>query len=124
MTGNSTVVRPSWAWFALLDGGIVALGVLAYRGEESRESRREGRRENGGAGTRVGPVTLPSRRVLRGMLAGTAVIHAAEALAAARVARRRGLSAWGWGGQTLVVGFPSLLALRRASAHLGPARLG
>ena len=48
------------------------------------------------------------------MLVGTAVIHAAEALAAGRMARRRGLPARGWRLQTFVVGFPSLRALRRA----------
>jgi hypothetical protein len=47
------------------------------------------------------------------MLAGTVVIHAVEAIAAGRMARHRGLNPKGWRGQTFVVGFPSLLALRR-----------
>ena len=49
------------------------------------------------------------------MLAGTAAIHFAEALAAGRIAKRRGLAARGWRLQTFVVGFPSLLALRKAA---------
>ena len=54
------------------------------------------------------------REVLQAMLVGTAVIHVTEALVAGRIARRRGLPARGWRLQTLVVGFPSLLALRRS----------
>ena len=48
------------------------------------------------------------------MLVGTAVIHAVEAVAPGRMAKRRGLSPRGWRLQTFVVGFPSLLSLRRA----------
>ncbi|HEY3843206.1 MAG TPA: DUF4499 domain-containing protein [Acidimicrobiales bacterium] len=104
MAKRSGVVRPSWAWFALLDGGIVGLAVLsASEGTHSRVSDAV-------------PTGLPPRRVLRGMLVGTAVIHAAEAVAAGRSARRRGLPARGWAFQTFLVGFPSLLALRRAPA--------
>ena len=47
------------------------------------------------------------------MLVGTTVIHPGEALVAGRLARRRGLPAHGWQLQTFVVGFPSLLALRK-----------
>ena len=50
------------------------------------------------------------------MLVGTVLIHATEAVAAGRMARRRGLPVQGWRLQTLVVGFPSLRALRRAGA--------
>jgi hypothetical protein len=56
---------------------------------------------------------LPSRQVLKSMLIGTAAVHVAEAMVAARGARRRGLRARGWALQTFVVGFPSLFALRR-----------
>ena len=59
--------------------------------------------------------SLPPREVLQALLAATAVIHATEAVAAGRMARRRGLSPAGWRVQTFVVGFPSLLAMRRAS---------
>ena len=55
------------------------------------------------------------------MLGGTAAIHVAEAVVAGRMARRRGLSPRGWRSQTLTVGFPSLLALRRIQQ---PSTLG
>ncbi len=58
---------------------------------------------------------LPPREVLQALLAATAVIHATEAVAAGRMARRRGLPARGWRLQTFVVGFPSLRALRRST---------
>ena len=96
------MVRPSWLWFLLLDGGIVVLANLAL---------------NGRAYERAGEVSgdaLPPREVLQALLVGTAVIHAAEAIAAGRRAKRRGLDPRGWRLQTFVVGFPSLLALRRA----------
>ena len=98
---RSGVVRPSWLWFVLLDGGIVVLSKLAL---------------NKPAYDKAGEMTgdaLPPREVLQAMLVGTAIIHAAEAMAAGRMARRRGLRARGWRLQTLIVGFPSLLALRR-----------
>ena len=38
-----------------------------------------------------------------------------EALVAGRLAKKRGLSPGGWRLQTFVVGFPSLLSLRRAT---------
>jgi hypothetical protein len=100
----SIVVRPSWGWFALLDGGIVALTVLSA----SEEAH--------GTVGRASPVPLPPQGVLRAMLAATAVIHLVEAMAAGRGARRRGLPARGWVLQTFAVGFPSLLALRRIPA--------
>jgi Transmembrane protein 254 len=100
---RSGVVRPSWLWFLLLDGGIVVLSTLAL----SKPAYDK-------AGVRTGDA-LPPREVLQAMLVGTAVIHAAEALAAGRMARRRGLAARGWRLQTLIVGFPSLRALRRSA---------
>ena len=97
------VVRPPWAWFALLDGGIVALVVLSVvDGAYDAVSERS-------------PVPLPPRRALRAILSGAVVIHVVEAVVAGRTARRRGLPARGWALQTLAVGFPSLLALRRTS---------
>jgi hypothetical protein len=98
---RSGVVRPSWAWFALLDGGIVALVILASH--EGAHTVASG----------ASPVPLPSQEVCRYMLVGTAAIHVAEAVFAGPMARRRGLSPRGWRRQTLTVGFPSLLALRR-----------
>jgi hypothetical protein len=91
--------RPSLAWFAVLDGGIVALSALALS-EPAHAAASE-------------VVPLPSRPVLRGLLAVTAALHVGEALYAGRLARRHGLPAGRWARQTLVVGFPSTLALRR-----------
>jgi len=95
------VVRPSWLWFVLLDGGIVILARLVF---SDGAYRRAAELSNG---------ALPPRRALRALLAATAVIHAAEAIAAGRMARRRGLAPTGWRLQTFVVGFPSLLALHK-----------
>jgi len=96
-------VRPSLFWFLLLDGGIVVLTRLALRKPAYTKAR-------GMAGD-----ALPPREVLQALLAATVVIHATEAVAAGRMARRRGLTPRGWRLQTLVVGFPSLLALRRTT---------
>jgi Domain of unknown function (DUF4499) len=98
---NGAVVRPPWGWFALLDGGIAALVLLAWH---------DGVRE---AATHLSPVPLPSQSLARRLLVGTAAIHLVEGMVAARLARRAGLPSRGWGAQTFVVGFPSLLALRR-----------
>jgi hypothetical protein len=98
------VRRPSLFWFLLLDGGIVLLAVLVF--SDAAYARARERLEN----------RLPSRDTLVGLLVATAVIHTVEALAAGRVAGRRGLPARGWRAQTFVVGFPSLLALRKTKA--------
>jgi hypothetical protein len=95
-------VRPSLVWFLLLDGGIVILTKLALS-KPAYDKANE-----------MSSDALPPREVLQALLGATVVIHAAEAVAAGRMARRRGLRARGWRLQTLVVGFPSLLALRRA----------
>jgi hypothetical protein len=97
------VVRPSWGWFALLDGGIVVMSVLAAS-EEAHTAVSEAL-----------PTKLPERKVLKAMCAATAVIHVAEAAVAARRARQRGLPPRGWAVQTFIVGFPSLLAMRKAT---------
>ena len=96
------VIRPSPAWFAVLDGGIAALSVLAA--DERAHAAVRAR------------VPIPDQAALRRLLAGTAVIHVGEALWAARVARRHDLPGGRWALQTAVVGFPSLFALRRATA--------
>ncbi|HVA09774.1 MAG TPA: DUF4499 domain-containing protein [Acidimicrobiales bacterium] len=103
MARRARVIRPSWGWFALLDGGIVVMSVLAAS-EQAHAAVSEAL-----------PAKLPGRTVLKAMCVGTAVIHVAEAAVAARLARRRGLPARGWAVQTFIVGFPSLLALRKAS---------
>jgi hypothetical protein len=103
---NPGVVRPSWAWFALLDGGIVVLVML------SASDRAYD------AVTEHSPTPLPPRRVLRAILAATVVIHVVEGVVAGRRAGRHGLPSRGWGLQTLAVGFPSLRALRRTIASV------
>ena len=100
---RSRAVRPSWFWFLLLDGGIVALTKLAVS-----KTAYDKVNEMAGDG-------LPPRETLQALLIGTAVVHAAEALAAGRMAKRRGLSPGGWRLQTFIVGFPSLLSLRRST---------
>jgi Domain of unknown function (DUF4499) len=99
---SAGLVRPSLLWFLLLDGGIIVMIKLVL-------SQQAYDRLNGLSGEK-----LPSRSTLRAMLAGTAAIHLAEALIAGRIAERRGLAPGGWRRQTFVVGFPSLLALRKA----------
>lgn len=97
------MVRPSWFWFLLLDGGIVVLAKLAV----SKTAYDKADEMAGDA--------LPPRETLQALLIGTVVVHAAEALAAGRIAKRRGLSPRGWRLQTFIVGFPSLRSLRRSS---------
>jgi hypothetical protein len=96
------VTRPSTGWFLLLDGGLALLALLALGRGPYRVARRR--------------VPLPPRAALQALLGATAVVHVAEAAAAARQAKARGLPVRPWALQTLVVGFPSLLALRRTPA--------
>ena len=100
---RSGVVRPPWFWFLLLDGGIVALTKLAV----SKTAYDKVDEMTGDA--------LPPRETLQALLIATAVVHAAEALAAGRMAKQRGLAPGGWRLQTLIVGFPSLRSLRRST---------
>jgi hypothetical protein len=93
--------RPRLGWFLLLDGGVVALTALSLS-EEAHASASE-------------VVPLPPRSALQRLLALTLGLHVVEALAARRIARRHGLPAGRWARQTFVVGFPSLLALRRTA---------
>jgi hypothetical protein len=100
---RSGVVRPPWLWFLLLDGGMVLLAQLALS-EKAYDKADE-----------LSGTVLPPRQALQALLVGAAAIHVGEALAAGRMARRRGLPARGWRLQTLIVGFPSLLALKRTT---------
>jgi hypothetical protein len=100
---RSGVVRPSLFWFLLLDGGIVVLTKLAL----SRAAYDKVDDMTGQA--------LPPRETLQALLVGTAVVHATEAVVAGRMATQRGLAPRGWRLQTFVVGFPSLLSLRRSA---------
>jgi hypothetical protein len=102
------VVRPAWGWFGLLDGGIIALTVLSSSAAAHQTVSRSS------------PLPLPPRPALRKLLVATAAIHLAEAVAAGRMARRRGLPRRGWVAQTFVVGFPSLRALRATTVGATP----
>ena len=94
------MVRPHWFWFLLLDGGILALVLFTLSPDlHQKVKERSGDR-------------LPPHGAIQALLAGTVVIHAGEALAAGRMAGRRGLRRRGWMLQTFVVGFPSLGKLR------------
>ncbi|QYG95233.1 transmembrane protein 254 [Iamia sp. SCSIO 61187] len=94
--------RPALAWFAVLDGGVAALSVLALSPAAYDAARRT--------------VPLPSRTALQGLLGLTGALHVGEAIYARRTAARHGLAVGPWTRQTFVVGFPSLLALRRTIA--------
>jgi hypothetical protein len=91
--------RPAMGWFVLLDGGIAILTLLVASTQAYDAVRKQ--------------VPLPSRPGLRAMLAATALIHGFEARHAVRTARRHGLPPGRWAAQTFVVGFPSLVQLRR-----------
>jgi hypothetical protein len=99
---RSGLIRPSLFWFLLLDGGIVVMIKLLVS-QQAYDTLNE-----------LTGDKLPPRSTLRALLAGTAAIHLAEAIAAGRIATRRGLAPGPWRVQTFVVGFPSLLALRKA----------
>lgn len=106
MAPDPEITRPALGWFLLLDGGLVALAALvASPSAYARASAA---------------VPLPPRDRLKVLLAGATALHVGEAIAARRAARRHGLPARRWAGQTLVVGFPSLLALRRTIAERRP----
>ena len=97
------VTRPALAWFAVLDGGLVTLAALAASPTLHERVRAR--------------VPLPSRSTLRSLLVGTALVHVGEAVSAHRTATRHGLPGRPWATQTFVVGFPSLLALRKVTAE-------
>jgi hypothetical protein len=103
-TNERGVVRPHWLWFLVLDGGIwLLIQFVINPGLYERVRDRSGDR-------------LPPHGTIKGLLAGTAVIHTGEAIVAGRMAAQRGLPRRPWAIQTFVVGFPSLLAMRRQEA--------
>ena len=106
MTDLVPFTRPGMAWFALLDGGLVALAVVAL--DQDAHDRVDA------------VVALPPRPALRRLLVGAIGLHVAEGLYAWRTARRAGLPVGRWTVQTLVVGFPSTRALRRTVRALAP----
>jgi hypothetical protein len=103
MSGPSDVTRPGLGWFLLLDGGLATLVVLVA---SPRAYQRA-----------AASVPLPPPDRMKALLAGAVALHVGEAVVAGRRARRHGLPAGRWAGQTLGVGFPSLLALRRTLAE-------
>lgn len=103
MAAEDRFARPSPAWFAVIDGGVALLTVLATSP-----------RAHAAASKRM---PLPSRGLLRVLLVGTAVVHVGEAVYAYRVANENGFhrNASRWAVQTFAVGFPSLLKLREVA---------
>jgi hypothetical protein len=101
MARRSRIVRPSFGWFLLLDGGLAALAVLAAS---------DGAHQ---AADEALPSALPPRPALQRLFVAAVITHLFEAMVARRMARRRGLRSGAWTRQTLVVGFPSILKLRQ-----------
>jgi hypothetical protein len=106
-TGEATTIdrfeRAGIGWYLLLDGAIAANVVLAAspKAYEAAAAR----------------VPVPPRRIVQAFVAGTVVVHVAEAMVARRRARSYGMdrSALAWTLGTFVVGFPSLLQQRRVA---------
>jgi hypothetical protein len=96
------VVRPAW-WLATF-GGMIAFGLIALAPPVNRWYRR----------------TVSDRTpnaVLRAGFAVATLTHVLEARHARRAAAQAGCSERGrrlWYAQTLLVGFPSVQAFRRA----------
>lgn len=98
--------RPGLGWFLLLDGGLVNLAALSFNRTYYEKVREV--------------MPMPEQEQLRLLFAGAVLLHAGEAMAARRMARRRGVPSGKWVRQTFIVGFPSLLKLRKIPA-LPPA---
>jgi len=101
MSTRLHVIRPPLGWFVLLDGGLIALAALSASASLHAKA------------SEAAPTPLPPQSALRKLLAGAALTHVGEGLIGARMASRRGLPKRGWALQTLVVGFPSILQLRK-----------
>lgn len=101
--GINGVVRVPWPWFVVLGGAIALLAKLALSGRIYRTAREV-----------VGEESMPPREIFQALLFATAVAHVGEALAAGRMARRRGLPVARWRMRTLLVGVPALRTLQRA----------
>lgn len=97
-----TLERPHWAWFAVLDGSLALLGLLALFPGLARTVRKR--------------APIPPQSALRAIFFAAIVVHLGEGAAAWALARKKGLNPGPWALQTTIVGFPSLLALR---AQLG-----
>jgi hypothetical protein len=97
--------RPSMLWYLLLDSGIASLALLsvsapAYEAVAAR-------------------VPVPPRPLMKAVLIGTAFVHVGEATLAYRTAKRAGMdrTAGRWARETFVVGFPSILRLKKIAAE-------
>ena len=102
MADRRSFARPNPLWFLLLDGGIASL--VAFTASEPAYE----------AASAVVP--LPKRSAIKALLVGTIFVHVGEALFARRLAKAAGFPTGRWTRQTFVVGFPSLLALKRLAA--------
>jgi len=91
--------RPAWWWFALLDGPLGLLALLALRPGLAAKVRRR--------------IPLQSDRTLRAVFALAIAIHLGEGALAWKNAKKRGVPALPWVLQTTLVGFPSLLLLNQ-----------
>jgi len=100
MKTDATIERPSIASFVILDGSLAVLAALAISPGLADQVRRR--------------VPIPSNRVLRWILIAAGVVHLGEGVVAWRLAQAKGLNARSWAVQTTLVGFPSLVLLRRS----------
>jgi len=96
-------VRPSLLWYVALDSGVALTAAMALSADLYAKVAE------------ASPVPVPSRRAVQAMFAGTVVLHIIESKVAYSMAKRRGQdrSAVRWGVSALVVGFPTLLKLRK-----------
>lgn len=103
MPSTDRFSSPSALWFLALDSGVAVVTAMSV--------------SQGAYDKVAAALPVPSRKVVQTLLLGTAAVHVAEAVGAYRFARRRGMerSAGRWALQTFVVGFPSLLELRRVA---------
>jgi hypothetical protein len=97
--------RPALFWYALLDSGIASLAVLAS--------------SQGAYDTVSSRLPVPPRSLLQAAVVGTVLVHVGEATFAYRTAKAAGMdrSAGRWAREALLVGFPSLLLLRKIAAE-------
>jgi hypothetical protein len=103
---RDAVEHPHVAWWISILPPLSLLAALAVSGDLY-------------AWWRAHVFALPGRGWLIAAIVATYVAHAGEAFFCYRLARHLGLrrSAAGWWLQTFVLGFPSLLLLRRRAAE-------
>jgi hypothetical protein len=101
---RAPISRPSLLWRGFVLGGVGTMKVLSLS-----DTAWEWWEDNV-------TDTIP-RSVIRGAVAGTVVVHVAEAAVARRWARAAGIDhAGAWVRTTALYGFPELRHLRRAIA--------